>query len=79
MSAAAAVLLHRKPQKTRTTQSKGNFARSESIRNAGAVIDTEFEDSNSLFGVMPAPSAAVLYGSLQKIDYRGEWSLRQGR
>jgi hypothetical protein len=54
-------------------------ARSEnSESNAGAAIDKEFEDSNSLLGVMPLPSSAVIHGLLQKIDYRGEWSLRQG-
>jgi hypothetical protein len=55
-------------------------ARSESSEiTAGAAIDKEFEDSNSLLGVMPTPSTAVVHGLLQKIDYRGEWSVRQGR
>jgi hypothetical protein len=47
--------------------------------NAGALVDEEFEDSNSLLGVMPTPETALIQGLLQKIDYRGHWSQRQGQ
>ncbi len=83
MSAAVVALHKRLKSRFNTTKYTGgdqDDAGSESSEtNAGAVIDEEFEDSNSLLGVMPTPSAAVIHGLLHKIDYRGEWSLRQGQ
>jgi hypothetical protein len=80
---AAIVALHRRLKSRfvapKLQGGKGFSTRLEnSDNNAGAAIDEEFEDSNSLLGVMPTPSDAIIHGLLQKIDFRGEWSLRQG-
>ena len=81
---AAIVVAVRKRQKLRFVipkQSNGDQddAKSDSSEvNAGAAIDEEFEDSNSLLGVMPTPSTALMHGTLHKVDFRGDWSLRQG-
>ncbi len=81
---AAIIALHRRLKSrflasAHTGGDQSDARLNDSEINAGAVIDEEFEDSDSLLGVMPSPSTAVIHGSLHKIDYRGEWSLRQGQ
>jgi hypothetical protein len=62
-----------------TSSGDQDDAKSDSSENnAGAAIDAESEDYNSLLGLMPGPSTALLHGSLHKVDFRGEWALRQG-
>jgi hypothetical protein len=80
---AAIVALHKRLKSRFMTSTlpgadKDDVRSESSDTNAGAVIDEEFEDSNALLGVMPTPSNTVIHGLLHKIDYRGEWSLRQG-
>ncbi len=80
MAAVIVALRKRLKSRFRTPGGDQDDAKSDSSEvNAGAAIDSEFEDSNSLLGVMPTPAAAFIHGLLHKIDVRGEWSLRQGQ